>query len=172
MNSDRPTTVLVRQAGHPFFRVMVAFPIAFFFAALLTDLAYVGTADMFWSDFSDWLLLGGVITGFIAAIAGLGALASRRRDPARPRRPVGIVILGSVIVLALGVLNNLEHSHDAWTSVMPYGLALSGITAVVVILTAWAGFRAPAVVAEAVAGPGYGRGYASSTYTTTVEPRI
>ncbi len=135
----------IRVPGNPAFRFLAAFPIACFSCALLTDVAYAVTANMLWADFSAWLLAAGMGLGVLAAIAGLAGLAAGRRARAElglPRRPVGIIAIGSLLVLALGLLNNLVHSRDAWTSVMPEGLALSAITVLVILVTVWLGSRA------------------------------
>jgi len=39
-------------------------------------------------------------------------------------------------VLVLAFFNNLVHSRDAWTSVVPTGLILSALTVAVMIVTA------------------------------------
>jgi uncharacterized membrane protein len=116
-------------------RILVSFPIACFCCAFLTDLAYVATADMMWADFSDWLLAFGMIMGGLAAVAGIVSLFRRRTSPVR--RPIVPLALGGIVVLALGFLNNLVHSRDAWTSVVPQGIVLSGVTVLVILLTAW-----------------------------------
>ena len=51
--------------------------------------------------------------------------------------------IGSAVVLALALLNNLVHTRDAWTSVVPTGLALSALTVLAIIITAVLGGRAP-----------------------------
>jgi uncharacterized membrane protein len=43
--------------------------------------------------------------------------------------------LGNVVVLLLGLTNALVHAGDGWTAVVPYGLALSAATVVVMIGT-------------------------------------
>jgi uncharacterized membrane protein len=113
----------------------VSFPIACFSGALVTDIAYALTADMMWADFSAWLLAAGIVMGVLAAIAGLVDILATRRLWA-PRAALMLVI-GSLLVLVLAVFNNLVHSRDAWTSVVPFGLALSAITVVVMLITVW-----------------------------------
>jgi uncharacterized membrane protein len=143
---------VTRIDGHPALRFLAAFPIAGFSGALLTDIVYALTADMIWADFSDWLLAVGAIMGFIAAIAGLVVLL---RNPLVHRQGAAwLTALGSVVTLALGILNNLVHSRDAWTSVMPQGLVLSAVTVVVMLLTLWIGVSRvfPVVIAEPALG--------------------
>ncbi len=134
MNSDisKPTA---RRGGHSVLRILASFPIACFTCALLTDLAYVQTTNVMWTDFSAWLLAAGMAGGVVAAIAGLASLVADRRN--RTQRSVWPIVLGSLLVLVIALFNNLVHSRDAWTSVMPTGLALSFVTVLLMLATAW-----------------------------------
>jgi uncharacterized membrane protein len=134
MNSDM-SAPMARSGEHPILRILAAFPIACFTCALLTDLAYVQTTNIMWTDFSSWLLAAGMAGGVVAAIAGLVSLVAGRRG--RTRRSVWPIVLGSLLVLVIALFNNLVHSRDAWTSVMPAGLALSAVTVLVMLATAW-----------------------------------
>jgi uncharacterized membrane protein len=116
--------------------LLAAFPLALFTAALATDIAYAVTSDMIWADFSDWLLAGGLAIGILAFIAALVAAITHRRAPAA--RPTFPLLLGGLVVLVLAGFDNLVHSRDAWTSVVPAGLALTAITVLVMLLTAFA----------------------------------
>jgi uncharacterized membrane protein len=124
------------RSGSPVFRLLVSFPIACFSAAFVTDVVYVVSARIMWADFSDWLLAGGIAVGVLAAIVGIADAASRRR--VLPRRPVLPLAIGGLVVLLLAFLDNLVHSRDAWTSVVPEGIALSAVIVLVMLITAWA----------------------------------
>ena len=134
MSSDISEST-ARRVGHPVLRMLVSFPLACFTCALLTDIAYVQTTNIMWADFSAWLLAVGMAGGVAAAIAGLVSWLTHRRD--RARRPGWAFMLGSLLVLVIAFLNNLVHSRDAWTSVMPTGLALSVVTVLLMLATAW-----------------------------------
>ena len=127
-----------RIAGIPIRAFLAPFPIVCFIGALLTDFTYWQTAEMMWADFSAWLVTVGLIMGILAFIAGLidflGDPSVRRQSPAWPH------LIGSVILLVLAALNMFIHSHDAWTSVVPWGLTLSAIVVVVLLITEWMGF--------------------------------
>ena len=128
------TTEIVRTGGHPLLLTCIAFPIACFCGALATDLAYVATENFIWADFSAWLLAAGLGMGVIAAIVAVVDYARHRRQT---RRGAWLVALGSVAVLFAALLDNLVHSRDAWTSVMPMGLLLSTLTVLIMLLTIW-----------------------------------
>jgi len=142
MNTEIPATYYLTQyrefiPGHPVLRILASFPIACFAGALATDTAYAATTNVIWADFSDWLLAAGIVMGVLAAIVGLAALIASRRAPVQPR--AWPTVIGSVLVLVLAAFNNLVHSRDAWTSVVPQGLLLSVITVIVMLVTAWLG---------------------------------
>lgn len=139
MHHDRAA---VRQgtAGLPLLDILASFPIAFFTGALATDIAYAQTANIMWADFSAWLLAVAEAGGVAAALVGLVVLIANRRLPRT--RPIWPVVVGCVSVLVIGFFNNLVHSRDAWTSVVPTGLTLSGITVVLMLIVAWFGFAA------------------------------
>ncbi len=134
MNSDIPGS-MTRSGGHPILRILASFPIACFTCALVTDIAYVQTTNMMWTDFSAWLLAVGMAGGVVAAVAGLVSLMAGRGG--RTQRSVWPIVVGSLLVLVIAFFNNLVHSRDAWTSVMPTGLALSVATVLLMLATAW-----------------------------------
>ncbi len=127
-----------RIAGHPIHPMLVPFPIVCFIGALVTDIVYALTAEMMWTDISAWLLLAGLILGGLAAIAGLidflGNRLIRAQTPAWPH------MLGNLLVLVLAFFNNMVHTRDAWTSVVPTGLILSLITVLILPVTGWLGW--------------------------------
>ena len=82
-----------------------------------------------------WLLAAGMAGGVLAALTGLASWMFGRRGPTR--RSGWTITLGSLVALVAALFNNLVHSRDAWTSVMPTGLALSFVTVLVMLATAW-----------------------------------
>lgn len=137
----------LRPERHPLLRLLVSFPVACFCCALATDVAYIWTMNIMWADFSTWLLAVGMAFGVLAALAGIVIALTNRQDPThRISWPVAI---GSLVVLALALLDNFVHSRDAWTSVMPQGVALSAIVVLAILVTNWLG--TPPKVRAAVA---------------------
>jgi uncharacterized membrane protein len=123
--------------GHPIHAALVPFPIVCFTLVLLTDIAYWRTANLMWQDFSSWLLLAGLVVGGLAALAGAIDLLFRSR--VRSFGPAWVHGIGNVAVLLLALVNSLIHAGDGWTAVVPWGLVLSAVTVLVLIVTTWLG---------------------------------
>jgi uncharacterized membrane protein len=118
--------------------MLVPIPIVCFIGALVTDIAYAVTAEMMYANFSAWFLLVGFIFGVLAAIAGLIDFLSNRAI--RAQAPAWPHLIGNLVVLILAFFNNLIHTRDAWTSVMPVGLVLSIVTVLILPITGWLGW--------------------------------
>lgn len=114
-----------------------SFPIVCFTGALATDIVYANTADMQWTNFSVWLLTGGLVTGGLALFVGVFAHA---RDRQRGSVAAALVHgVGTISVMLLALWNVLVHSRDGWTSVVPTGLTLSIVTVLLIGATGWLG---------------------------------
>lgn len=113
------------------------FAAACFTGALITDIAYSQTAEMTWANFSAWLLAAGLLLGGLAVLAGLVDLARGRFRFAG--MAALLYVLGGIAVLIASLFNAFIHSRDAWTSVVPTGLALSIAAVVLMIIVAICG---------------------------------
>jgi|ERR1700722_20095974 uncharacterized membrane protein len=125
----------ISPPGRPLHPRLIGFGAALLIAALLTDLAYADSLLFQWENFSIWLLTGGL---FLAAIAGLALV----RDIVL-HRISGIDWLrfaGLCAAALLSVLNALVHSRDAYTAVVPEGLALSTLVSAILVIVGWRGW--------------------------------
>ena len=123
--------------GHPIHPMLVPFPVAFFIGAFATDIAYSRTANLMWQYFSIWLIVGGLVMGALAAVAGMtDYLGDRRVRAARPATPH---MLLNIAAMLLALLNAFVHSRDGWTAVVPTGITLSGIVVALLAVSAWLG---------------------------------
>jgi uncharacterized membrane protein len=120
-------------AANPIIATLLSFPVACFTLTVVTDVAYMRTANLLWLHFSEWLLLAGLVGGCLALIAYALRFAFRRV------RPSGLALLGGVVVLVLATINSLIHTADGWTAVVPWGLTVSIVTVLAMMVTAWIG---------------------------------
>ena len=128
---SRSVTSAANIAVH---QILVPFPVAYFTAALATDLVYWQTAEVMWENFSVWLITVGLIMAGVAGIAAVVDLVSGKHRPAWPR--VG----GYALAVLLSLINVFVHSRDAYTAVVPTGLILSMLAVVILLAMAPAGW--------------------------------
>ena len=101
-----------------------------FVGALITDLAYQGSGGtLLWVNFSSWLLVAGLI---FSAVALVVLLIDAVRG-ATSWLAVGLLL----VIWVLEFVNSLVHARDGWTAVVPAGLMLSAIGAVLILVCAW-----------------------------------
>jgi uncharacterized membrane protein len=139
-SSYDPITIV--PARHPLHSALLQFQNVCFTLALATDIAYWQTVNLMWLNFSTWLLFAGIVFAVLAAI--VGALAGLFGARSRRRGRMVLRVILTVLLLCVAFLNNLVHSRDGWTAIMPMGLALSAITVVLIVLIAMAGRGAAA----------------------------
>ena len=125
-----------RRPIHPLHAVLLAFAFPLFLGALLSDLAYWSTFEIQWANFSSWLIAGGL---FATAFALLWALINLFRSRPASRRGFAVYFFALLAMWVLGFVNALVHAKDAW-AVMPEGLYLSLVTALLSLVASWIGY--------------------------------
>lgn len=128
---------LVRHPIHPLHGIILGTLPTFYVSALLADVTYLNTSEIQWSNFAQWLIAGGLVTGAIALVAALFVLL-RHLIGYRTRSLLYAGLLAGLWIVAF--LNMLLHSRDAWYSVTGTGVLLSVITAVLALAAAWIGY--------------------------------
>jgi uncharacterized membrane protein len=98
-------------------------------AAFGTDYTYYTTALWQWANFSAWLITIGLIVTLVAAILLVIDFATGRAG----RLNTGSFIPVTAAAL-LSLINAFVHSRDAWTSVVPQGILLSAISAILLLI--------------------------------------
>ncbi len=131
----------VQHAGslaRPIHAILLAFPVALYPSALLTDIVYLNSAHVQWTNFSSWLIAGAdFFTGILLCWALLGLFFGRARYAKRR----GLLYVGIVAALfAVGLINALQHAHDGWQSVGTAGLLLSILCTVLAFVAAFIGY--------------------------------
>ena len=132
---NTPDRMNLPFSGEAIRPILVSFPIAYFTAAFVTDLAYWQTADVMWESFSDWLITAGLVTAGFAVIVFVIdlVLGKRSRTLAWPHA------VGYVLTVLLSLLNAFVHSRDGYTAVIPTGLTLSTLVVGILLITGWMG---------------------------------
>ncbi|PSJ56204.1 DUF2231 domain-containing protein [Pseudaminobacter soli (ex Li et al. 2025)] len=126
---------------HPFF---VGLGGALLIAALFTDYMYFSNSLIQWSNFSTWLILGGLVLALVAAIFLLIDIFVGR---AGKIRWLDFALLSVAAILS--IFNELVHTRDGWTTVVPTGITLSAIVAVLLVIAGFRGWTVTGVRAAA-----------------------
>jgi uncharacterized membrane protein len=117
-------------------------------AACATDAMYYQTSNWQWANFSAWLIVAGLVLALVATIVLVIDFLIGR---AARINWIPFLLVGVAALLSLA--NVLVHSRDAWTSVVPQGIALSVVVAILLLLAAvlygWRVTTAPAATAGA-----------------------
>lgn len=129
----------LRPGPHPLHSLLLAFPVALFPAAVLTDIAFLKTSEVQWTNFSAWLISGALVFGGLVglwAVINLALAARKRRTT-----PAGILYVAILALMwGLGLVNAFKHSQDGWSSVGTLGLTLSILTALLALVAGWIAF--------------------------------
>ena len=122
----------------PLHGVLLALPIALFTFALFTDIAYLNTAEIQWTNFSAWLITGALVFGGVAGVFSIVELVLGLRRGGSRRVIIHVVALA--LAWVLGLINAFKHSQDAWSSVGAFGLILSILCTILVLVAGWAAY--------------------------------
>lgn len=134
--SVHPRSTL-KIAGHPLHPMLVPLPIGFLIGAFLTDLAYWLTGWASFAYFSTWLLAAGIATALLAALGGFIDFAGEPRI--RQIRKAWYHMFGNLLAVILSVINFLVHMRDGAAAVLPEGIVLSGVVALLLLFNGWMG---------------------------------
>jgi uncharacterized membrane protein len=123
--------------GHPIHPMLVPFPIGFLVGALLSDIGYWLTGDSFFATAAVYLLGAALVFAALAALAGFTDFFGdkRVRDLSAARRHM----IGNLSAVILALVNFLLRLGNAEEAVLPTGLILSAIVALILVYTGWQG---------------------------------
>ncbi|HEX5184864.1 MAG TPA: DUF2231 domain-containing protein [Allosphingosinicella sp.] len=136
MNGSNPRST-AQFMGHPIHPALVSYPIAFFTAAFLTDLAFLILHEVYWATFSFWLLVAGLVTAALAALAGLTDFLGDRRI--RDLSDAWMHMVGNVTAVVIELVNLILRLHDHAGPIASPGVYLSGIAFLILGFTGWKG---------------------------------
>ena len=121
-------------------------PVVCYVGALVTDIVYASGAFLMWLHFSQWLIAAGTAFGAIVAIVLLVELITGRAI--RGARGGWLHVALFYVGLGVEVVNAFVHTADGWTAVVPLGMVLSVIGAVLMLAAALTLLRLPARTVE------------------------
>ena len=136
MSNPRSTASI---AGHPIHPMLIPFPVAFFAATLVCDLAFWRTGNADWATASLWLLGAGLVMGALAAIAGLIDVLGEPRI--RALREVWWHAGGNVLLVLIQAASWYMRYSEGTAAVLPKGLILSAIAVALMLFTGWMGWQ-------------------------------
>lgn len=131
----------VATVGAPVYLLLFPVPIVCFLGALVTDIAYSASASLMWLHFSEWLIAAGLAFGALAALVLLVDFIASRAI--RVRIGWAHLVL-FYVALVVELFNSLVHTIDGWTAVVPTGMILSVIGAILALAAAVTLLRVPA----------------------------
>ena len=136
MPNPRATASIGGQPIHP---MLIPFPIAFFVAVFVLDVAFWRTHNDYWPGVAFWLLGAGIVMALLAAVAGLIDFAGERRI--RNLRAVYWHAGGNVLVVLLQIWSWWSRFCEGPAAVLPKGLAISLIVTGILLFTGWKGWE-------------------------------
>lgn len=145
-------TSSVHILGHPIHPIIVIFPIGFLSLAAGTDLGYWLTRGEFWAWGSLWLLGLGLLSGIAAAVIGMFDFV--RIPRARSRRAGWAHMVLNVAVLVLTIGNLFLRLVNGDSSILPTGLILSWVVAILLLVSGWYGGELMFRHKVGIVGPG------------------
>ena len=121
---------------HPVQAVLLASMLPLFLGALLSDWAYSCTYQIQWTNFSSWLIAGGLLfTGLALVWALVGLFRADVRRGGSAWLAFGLLLATFVVAF----INALIHAKDAWAA-MPAGFILSAVVLVLAVAAIWTAF--------------------------------
>jgi uncharacterized membrane protein len=139
--------------GHPLHPMLVMLPVASLVGAALCDWIYLYTGNSFWATGSFWLIAAGLVTGVVAAGAGIVDFMSVERA-----RTMGIAwahAIGNVVALGFVLVNYLVRRDNPADPPM-HAIAISSGVFVALMITGWLGgeltFRHGIAVSRGIGG--------------------
>jgi uncharacterized membrane protein len=136
----------VAGVSGPLYLLLFPIPVVCFVAALITDIAYSAGAFLMWLHFSQWLIAAGLVFGALAALVLLVEFFASRAIRAGAFGWAHLVLFYAALVVEL--FNSFIHTVDGWTAVVPTGMILSVIGALLALAAVGALFLAPVTWVE------------------------
>jgi uncharacterized membrane protein len=119
--------------------MLIPFPIAFFVAVFVLDIAFWWSGNAYWASVVQWLLGAGLVMAALAAVAGLIDVLGERRI--RALHAVWWHAGGNVLMVLIQLYNWYSRYSEGTAAVLPKGLILSLAAVRIMLLTGWKGWQ-------------------------------
>jgi uncharacterized membrane protein len=126
-------------AGHPIHPMLIPFPVAFFVATFACDLGFWQSGNPAFAVATLWLLGAGLVMAALAAVMGLIDFLGEPRI--RGLREAWLHAGGNVAVVLVEFFNFYIRYPNPWSVIYPYGLLLSFLAVLILLLTGWMGWE-------------------------------
>jgi uncharacterized membrane protein len=123
---------------HPIHPMLIPFPIAFFVATFVCDLAFWNTGGEFWATAGLWLLGAGLVMAALAAVAGLIDVLGDGQI--RQLNDAWLHAGGNVLAVLIELYNFYLRYVDGAAAIVPTGTILSAIVVGILLFTGWKGW--------------------------------
>jgi uncharacterized membrane protein len=121
----------VASAAGPIYLLLFPIPVVCFLGAVITDIAYSAGAFLMWLHFSQWLIAAGLLFGALAALVLLIEFFARRGIRTGRFGWTHLVLFYASLIVEL--FNAFIHTVDGWTAVVPTGMTLSIVGAILAL---------------------------------------
>ena len=126
-------------AGHPIHPMLIPFPIAFFVATFVCDLAFLRTGNTDWASATEWLLGAGLVIAALAAVAGVIDFFGEKRI--RNLNAAWLHGGGNVIAVLISLYNFYIRYENGAAVVRSPGVMLSTVVVLILLFTGWKGWE-------------------------------
>lgn len=134
---DDDTESRIAIADHPIHAMVVNFPITLLMGLAASDLAWVVSGDPFWARLSLWLAGGGAIMGLFAGL--IGTLELLLIPGVRRRGTSWSHFIVATTLISVAFTNWFLRLAGPSEMILPWGLSLSLLGAVLVAVAGWLG---------------------------------
>jgi len=115
----------------PAYLLLFPIPVVCFVGAVVTDIAYSAGAFLMWLHFSQWLIAAGLLFGALASLVLLLEFFASRVIRTGRFGWTHLVLFFACLIVEL--FNAFVHTIDGWTAVVPMGMILSIVGAILAL---------------------------------------
>lgn len=134
---EKPIPSRVAILQHPLHPMVVVFPISFLMFTVVSDAVFWWRGDAFWALVSFWLSAAGLTIGVLAALLGLADFMLMKQ--VRQHVAAWSHMIVGIMVLSLAAANVQLRWDDPVTAVLPWGIVVSAVLALMVVIVGWLG---------------------------------